>query len=415
MSTRLKLRICEALILSKLAYCDCIYFPALLQADVLRLKKIQNSCIRFAYGIRKYDHVTESYHDAGWLQLDKITRYHHLVLTHNVLINKMPLYLYEKFVTFSSNSNRATRNSLLFVMPKHSTALFKRSFTYNAVKMYNCLSNDYRLRNFYLSDNIMKAVYVNKEAFLCKNCVCESECSGGAGMLKKEIECLTREKSLLEKYVSELEFSNGLLKSQLSCNINKSSSAANSSTIAPPANTYAEQVKSVKMSSVLVVRSSDQNIANTDLEREMKAKVRPGSLNANVLETKLIKNGIIINCENSASLHKLKDGLQREMGNKCNVYEQKKINPKIIVYSVDKLAAQSDKLIEYIIKDNTLDAQPSDIKLVTKLNYEKSVNLILEVKPTLFKIIMNIGYLYVGWMRCSIREHFNTTFCFKCC
>nr|CAH7758026.1 unnamed protein product [Callosobruchus chinensis] len=103
------------------------------------------------------------------------------------------------------------------------------------------------------------------------------------------------------------------------------------------------------------------------------------------------------------------------MGNKCSVYEQKKFNPKIIVYSVDKLAAQSDKLIEYIIKDNTLDAQPSDIKLVTKLNYEKSVNLILEVKPTLFKIIMNIGYLYVGWMRCSIREHFNTTFCFKCC
>nr|CAH7740833.1 unnamed protein product [Callosobruchus chinensis] len=263
----------------------------------------------------------------------------------------------------------------------------------------------------------MKAVYVNKEAFLCKNCVCESKCSGGAGMLKKEIECLTREKSLLEKYVSELEFSNGLLKSQLSCNINKSSSAANSSTIAPPAKTYAEQVKSVKMSSVLVVRSSDQNIANTDLEREMKAKVRPGSLNANVLETNLIKNGIIINCENSASLHKLKDGLQREMGNtrKCSVYEQKKINSKNIVYSVDKLAAQSDKLIEYIIKDNTLDAQPSDIKLVTKLNYEKSVNLILEVKPTLFKIIMNIGYLYVGWMRCSIREHFNTTFCFKCC
>nr|CAH7716240.1 unnamed protein product [Callosobruchus chinensis] len=144
MSTRLKLSICEALILSKLAYCDCIYFPALLQADVLRLQKIQNSCIRFAYGIRKYDHVTESYHDAGWLQLDKITKYHHLVLTHNVLINKMPLYLYEKFVTFSSNSNRATRNSLLFVMPKHSTALFKRSFIYNAVKMYNCLSNDYR-------------------------------------------------------------------------------------------------------------------------------------------------------------------------------------------------------------------------------------------------------------------------------
>nr|CAH7727941.1 unnamed protein product [Callosobruchus chinensis] len=47
---------------------------ALVQADVIRLQKIQNSCIRFAYGIRKYHHVTKSYHDAGWLQLDKITK-----------------------------------------------------------------------------------------------------------------------------------------------------------------------------------------------------------------------------------------------------------------------------------------------------------------------------------------------------
>nr|CAI5832947.1 unnamed protein product [Callosobruchus analis] len=144
MNTRLKLNICQSLVLSKIAYCDCIYFPALLQADVLRLQKIQNSCIRFACGIRKYDHLSKSYHDAGWLKLEKITKYHHLNVTHNVLINKMPLYLYSKLVTFSSNSNRATRNSSLFVIPKHSTSLFKRSFIYNAIKMYNSLPNDFR-------------------------------------------------------------------------------------------------------------------------------------------------------------------------------------------------------------------------------------------------------------------------------
>nr|CAI5827096.1 unnamed protein product [Callosobruchus analis] len=165
-------------------------------------------------------------------------------------------------------------------------------------------------------DSIMKVVYVNKEAFLCKNCVSEPECNSDVGLLKKEIECLTRVKSLMDKYVSELEFSNGLLKSQVSYSNNKSTSVMNTSKIVSPAKTYSEQVKSVKTAAVLVIRSTDQNIANTDLEREMKAKIRPGSLNANVLGTKLIKNGIIINCENSSSLHKLKDGLQREMGNK---------------------------------------------------------------------------------------------------
>nr|CAI5870136.1 unnamed protein product [Callosobruchus analis] len=261
----------------------------------------------------------------------------------------------------------------------------------------------------------MKVVYVNKEAFLCKNCVSEPECNSDVGLLKKEIECLTRVKSLMEKYVSELEFSNGLLKSQVSCSNNKSTSVMNTSKIVSPAKTYSEQVKSVKTAAVLVVRSTDQNIANTDLEREMKAKIRPGSLNANVLGTKLIKNGIIINCENSSSLHKLKDGLQREMGNKCSVYEQKKFNPKIIVYSVNKSLADNDKLIEYIIKDNRLDAEPSDIKLITKLSYKNSVNLILELKPALFKTVIHTGYLYVGWMRCGIREHFKTVVCYKCC
>ncbi|VEN43476.1 unnamed protein product [Callosobruchus maculatus] len=253
-------------------------------------------------------------------------------------------------------------------------------------------------------DSIMKAVYVNKEAFLCKNCVSEPECTSDVGLLKKEIECLTREKSLMEKYVSELEFSNGLLKSQLSCSNNKSTSVTNSAKILSPAKTYSEQVKSVKTAAVLVVRSSDQNIANTDLEREMKAKIRPGSLNANVLGTKLIKNGIIINCENSSSLQKLKDGLQREMGNKCSVYEQKKFNPKIIVYSVNKSLAGNDKLIEYIIKDNRLDAGPSDVKLITKLNYKNSVNLILELKPALFKTVINTGYLYVGHVLLAMPE-----------
>nr|CAI5835904.1 unnamed protein product [Callosobruchus analis]CAI5847095.1 unnamed protein product [Callosobruchus analis] len=103
------------------------------------------------------------------------------------------------------------------------------------------------------------------------------------------------------------------------------------------------------------------------------------------------------------------------MGNKCSVYEQKKFNPKIIVYSVNKSLADNDKLIEYIIKDNRLDAEPSDIKLITKLSYKNSVNLILELKPALFKTVINTGYLYVGWMRCGIREHFKTVVCYKCC
>nr|CAI5855743.1 unnamed protein product [Callosobruchus analis] len=45
--------------------------------------------------------------------------------------------------------------------------------------------------------------------------------------MQKEVDCLSREKHLLEKYVSELEFSNGVLKSKMP-SASTSASTANS-------------------------------------------------------------------------------------------------------------------------------------------------------------------------------------------
>lgn len=44
MSPEVKLKICEELIVSKMAYCDAVYCPALLNVDINRLKEIQNAC-----------------------------------------------------------------------------------------------------------------------------------------------------------------------------------------------------------------------------------------------------------------------------------------------------------------------------------------------------------------------------------
>nr|CAI5841882.1 unnamed protein product [Callosobruchus analis] len=41
--------------------------------------------------------------------------------------------------------------------------------------------------------------------------------------------------------------------------------------------------------SVLVIKSADQNMENSKLEQELKSKFRPGSMNANVIGTRLIK------------------------------------------------------------------------------------------------------------------------------
>lgn len=136
----LKLKLCESLILSKLSYCDVVFGSYLLKIDKNRLQRIQNSCIRFSYGIRKFDHISHKFQDAGWLKIADMQKYHFLCFTHKLLISNKPSYLYNKLVKLSSfNLNRTSRNKNILLIPKHNTAAFAHSFSYLAPKQYNQL------------------------------------------------------------------------------------------------------------------------------------------------------------------------------------------------------------------------------------------------------------------------------------
>ena len=72
LSADLKLRLSDTLILlSGLAYCHIVYWPALLSSDKSSLQKIQNSCIRYSFGLRKYDHISDSFRESKWLNLNE--------------------------------------------------------------------------------------------------------------------------------------------------------------------------------------------------------------------------------------------------------------------------------------------------------------------------------------------------------
>ncbi|CAH1965858.1 unnamed protein product [Acanthoscelides obtectus] len=155
-------------------------------------------------------------------------------------------------------------------------------------------------------------------------------------------------------------------------------------------------------------------MGNAKLEQELKSKFRPSQLNANVTGTRLIRDGVLVNCADVKSLQNLKDGLKRQAGNAFNVYEPKKLRPKIVVYSVDKSAAEDARLSEIIIADNELDATEADIRVVTNFKFKDGINVVLEVTPSIFKNVMGKGFLYIGWKRCNVKEHFDVAKCFKC-
>ena len=133
----LKKSLCEALVLSLTNYCNFVYGPCLDLQCKNRLQRIQNSCIRFIYGLRGRDHVSHKLPELKWLKIIDRQKLHFACFLHQLLKTGIPQYLREKLQFRYSTHSRTTRNNNLLNIPKHRTALFQRSFSYMAPKMYN--------------------------------------------------------------------------------------------------------------------------------------------------------------------------------------------------------------------------------------------------------------------------------------
>lgn len=206
-------------------------------------------------------------------------------------------------------------------------------------------------------DTLAKIVDIDKKSFRCKNCSGSQVnhdqsqlCSGSSDIIIQEIECLQREKDLLKKWAAEMEFSNSLLKDKLRvCEQDPVSknltflSIADDNATASYSSVAGKNVN--KTSAVLLVKSNDRSTTNKQIEKDIKSKINPGSVNANVLNTKLIKNGLLINCGDNNSLTALKNCLNQEVGEMYNVTEPRRLNPRIIVYSVESSAAECPNIL----------------------------------------------------------------------
>lgn len=65
----LKKRLCQSCVLSRFTYCSEVYQPCLDVATVNRVQKVQNACLRYIHGIRKFDHISHKLKDNGWLNM----------------------------------------------------------------------------------------------------------------------------------------------------------------------------------------------------------------------------------------------------------------------------------------------------------------------------------------------------------
>lgn len=276
-------------------------------------------------------------------------------------------------------------------------------------------------------EQIAKVIKAERVNWSCKNCTSESFNSASdimdVKLLQLENESLKREISLLKKIVSDQDYINFLQKEKLN-ELSPISISTNMSTISKPTATisYSDAVKNIinkdkQESTVLLVKSQNKN--NVEIQKQIKTKITSSDLcGINVNGTKAIRNGVLINCDNSDSMLKLKLKLSKELDNSYNIHEPKKLNPRIIVYGVDMNFELNSEFICDMTERNDIDCSLDDFKFITALKRTRTsnanVNVVLEVSPRVRRQIINKGYLYIGWSRCGVADYCIVPRCFKC-
>lgn len=157
----IKKTLCETLVLSVLGYCDMVYYPCLDKEMKNRVQKVQNACCRFIFGLRKFDSISDNIKDLCWLKLDKLVSLRYIVFVHRLLMTSTPAYLKAKLITRDNVHTCHIRHKLTLTMPQHSTAIFRRSFTYNAVTLYNSVNSDYKTLSSVRFKSAIKALLLN--------------------------------------------------------------------------------------------------------------------------------------------------------------------------------------------------------------------------------------------------------------
>lgn len=140
LSLNLKKQLCETFVLSQYNFCSPIYHPAIDVATSRRIQKIQNSCLRVIYGIRKFSRISHKLVDARWLSMYNRRELQSLLFHHKIFTSRRPEYLYNKIIFRFQIHDRSTRGRGNLQPPRHRLTMFERSFSYHIYKSYSLLN-----------------------------------------------------------------------------------------------------------------------------------------------------------------------------------------------------------------------------------------------------------------------------------
>ena len=141
LSIKTKTKLAETYVLSQLNYCDMVT-QAMAVSQKQRIQRIQNSCLRYIFGLRKYDHITPFLQKLNTLNIEKRGRSHALTMLHKTVNKTAPKYLTDKLTYRHNIHNHNTRNRNTLNVRQLHTSTKNRAFFVKTVNEYNTLTTN---------------------------------------------------------------------------------------------------------------------------------------------------------------------------------------------------------------------------------------------------------------------------------
>ena len=139
--------IATSLVHSRLDYCNSLYY-SLPASQLHRLQLIQNALARAISQTPLHSPISPVLHSLHWLKIEQRIQYKIISITHNLLHNATPSYLYRLFNIQPTRPKRSS-NCLCLAHPKLTSRLkFSDRCFRNAVpSLWNKLPTTYRSRS----------------------------------------------------------------------------------------------------------------------------------------------------------------------------------------------------------------------------------------------------------------------------
>lgn len=145
LSRPVKVALCSSLVLSRLQHCCQLYSACLDGEYAYKVQKLQNSCLRYIYGVRKYEHISHFLKPTNWLNMNNRFKMYRLCFYHSVMTKKEPRYLYNKIRYRTDVHNINIRRKDAISIPRHNMEMYKRSFSYSICTEYNDVPSELKL------------------------------------------------------------------------------------------------------------------------------------------------------------------------------------------------------------------------------------------------------------------------------